>query len=113
MGDEAVKPTRHGRMPRATKRDNNLTVLTPPVGLPATPEAASRQPCPAPEGGDPVEAQAKTPGAARAPVDVSAGTPTPRTSTTAAVRTAGSAASRSVLPTVVRGAFSGGCWAAC
>jgi hypothetical protein len=67
MGDEAVKPTRHGRMPRATKRDNDLTVLTPPVVLPATPEAASRQPCPAPEGGDPVEAQAETPGAAPAP----------------------------------------------
>jgi hypothetical protein len=67
MGDEAVKPTRHGRMPRAGTRDNDLTVLTPPVGLPATPEAASGHPLPATEGGHPVEAQAEPPGAAGAP----------------------------------------------
>jgi hypothetical protein len=67
MGDEAVKPTRHGRTPRATKRDNDLTLLTPPVGLPATPEVASGHPRPAPESGRPVEAEAESPGAAPAP----------------------------------------------
>ncbi len=69
MSDDAVKPTRHPKAKRAARPETDLSVLTPPVGLPAA-QADPGPPPPAPaearaEG--PAEALAEPPGAARAP----------------------------------------------
>lgn len=66
MGDKPVKPTWRRGKPRAAKRDTDVTVLTPPVGLPETAATGSGPPPSAADGGRPLDPPATPPGAARA-----------------------------------------------
>jgi hypothetical protein len=59
MRDEAAKPTRHVRTPRAARRGTDQSVLTPPLGLPPLPGTA---------GGDPAEAGGVAPATREPPV---------------------------------------------
>lgn len=46
MGDKPVKPPRRRGKPRAGECDTDVTVLTPPVGLPESPRTVGGQPPP-------------------------------------------------------------------
>ena len=66
MGDKPVKPPWRKGKPRAGERDTDVTVLTPPVGLPESPRTQRGQPPPSAGGGRRVDPPVEPPGAARA-----------------------------------------------
>lgn len=66
MGDKPVKPPWRRGKPRAGEFDTDVTVLTPPVGLPESPRTEGAAPPPiVGEGGRRVDPPAEPPGAAR------------------------------------------------